>query len=73
MRAVADTNILVSGLLRGGSAPALVLQGIAARRMTPVVCREVMGEYRSVLRRPRLRLLPQHVSELIALVESTAE
>lgn len=73
MRAVVDTNILVSGLLRGGSVPALVLQGIAARRSTPVMRREVIDEYRSVLRRPRLRLLPQDVTELIALIESTAE
>lgn len=73
MRAVVDTNILVSGLLHRGSVPGRVLQDMAARRLVPVVCAEVIDEYRAVLRRPRLRLLPRDVDELLALVEGTAE
>lgn len=73
MRAVVDTNILVSGLLHRGSVPGQVLQDMAAGRVVPVVCAEVMNEYRAVLQRPRLRLLPQDVDELLALVEGTAD
>lgn len=73
MRAVVDTNILVSGLLHRGSVPAQVLQDMVSRRLTPVVCQAVMDEYRAVLQRPRLRLAAQDVHELLALVERTAE
>ncbi len=73
MRAVVDTNILVSGLLHPGSLPAGVLRGIADRVLTPVVCVEVMAEYAAVLPRPRLRLRPGDIGDLLAMVEATAD
>lgn len=73
MRAVVDTNILVSGLLHPGRTPALVLAAIASRRLTPVVCTAVVAEYRRVLPRPRLRLPPADVQLAMALIDGLAD
>lgn len=73
MRAVVDTNILVSGLLRAGSLPAAVLSDIVHGRLTPVVCGEILAEYREVLRRPRLGLHGGDVDAFVALVEHLAD
>jgi putative PIN family toxin of toxin-antitoxin system len=73
MRAVVDTNILVSGMLRSDSPPAAVLRDIAAFRLTPVVCDTVLAEYRDVLQRPRLALNGADIRELLALIEQMSE
>lgn len=73
MRAVVDTNILVSGLLHPGSLPAAVLRGLANRTLVPVVCREIVDEYAAVLSRPRLRLHRGDIDALLALVGACAE
>lgn len=72
MRAVIDTNVLVSALLRPDSVPAAVLRQIAALALEPVVCREIMAEYRAVLPRRRLRLRPHDIEDVLALFEAQA-
>lgn len=72
MRAVIDTNVLVSALLRPDSLPAAVLSQIASLALEPVVCREVMAEYRAVLPRRHLRLRPHDITEVLALFEAQA-
>lgn len=73
MRAVIDTNILVSALLRAESPPAMVVRGVVTYRLTPVVCDAIMAEYRFVLPRPRLGLNHTKVAELLGLFEQQAE
>ena len=73
MRAVVDTNVVVSGLLHPGRLPAQVLVDIAVGRLRPVVCHEVMEEYRSVLPRPRLRIAGEAITELLELLRLTAD
>ena len=73
MRAVVDTNVLVSGLLRADGLPARVLADIASSRLRPVVCDAVMDEYRAVLARPRLRIAAADAAEVLALLRSTAD
>lgn len=73
MRAVVDTNVLVSGLLSAGGPPARVLADIATARLRPVVCDAVMTEYEAVLRRPRLRIAATEADELMLLLRLTAE
>lgn len=73
MRAVVDTNILVSGLLSAGGAPAQVLADIAGNRLQPVLCPEIVAEYRHVLSRPRLRIPPLLAGELLGLIEQTGD
>jgi predicted nucleic acid-binding protein len=73
MRAVVDTNVLVSGLLRADGPPALVLADIGSSRLRPVVCDAVMAEYEAVLRRPRLRIAAADATEVLELLRLTAD
>lgn len=68
MRAVVETNILVSALLRPGSVPDAVLQAIVSGRPTPVVCDAILAEYAEVLSRPRFAFPAGAVEELIVLL-----
>lgn len=73
MRAVVDTNILVSGLMSAGSPPARVLAAMVSGRLRPVLCAEIVAEYRDVLARPHLRMRRDHVAELLVLLAQTAD
>jgi predicted nucleic acid-binding protein len=72
LRAVIDTNVLVSGLLHPGRAPAQVLAAVAQGRLQPVVCDAIMAEYALVLGRPRLALPGPDVSALLKLMGELA-
>jgi putative PIN family toxin of toxin-antitoxin system len=73
MRAVVDTNILVSALLRADGPPGAVLRQIVAQAIQPVVCDAIVAEYRAVLPRRRLRLRTEDIAELLALIEAQAQ
>jgi uncharacterized protein len=71
-RAVVDTNVLVSALLKPGSLPDRVAQAIRHDMLIPVVCAEIVQEYEAVFRRPRLGLPEHDVTELIGLLQTQA-
>lgn len=73
MRAVVDTNVLVSGLMGSIGPPWQVVMAMAAGQIRPVVCAGIVAEYHDVLPRPRLRLRPERAAELLTLIEQTAE
>lgn len=73
MRAVVDTNVLVSGLMHPGRTAALVLDAIARRQLVPVVSADVMAEYQRVLPRPRLRLAAADVHMALNLLAGLAD
>lgn len=73
MRAVVDTNVLVSGLLSPSGPPAKVLAAIAVGSLRLVVCAQIVAEYRAVLARPRLRIRPSQAASLVQLLEQTAD
>lgn len=77
MRAVVDTNVLVSGLMgapgRNQSPPWQVVLAITSDRIRPVVCTAILAEYRAVLSRPQLRIQPERANELLQLIELTAD
>lgn len=66
--AVVDTNVLVSALLKPTSVPALVAQALRRNVLVPVVCADIMDEYRAVLSRPKLGLAATDVAELLQLL-----
>ena len=72
-RAVVDTNILVSALLKPGSPPDAVIQAIRRDLLQPVVCAEIMSEYGDVLPRPRLGLPAADTAELLSLLAVQAQ
>jgi putative PIN family toxin of toxin-antitoxin system len=73
VHAVVDTNVLVSGLLGADGPPGQVVMAIATDRIRPVVCADIMIEYRDVLTRSRLRIRSDRVAELLKLIEQTAD
>lgn len=54
MRAIVDTNVLISGLISKAGAPRTIVDAIVAGRITPVFSPETLAELRDVLARPRL-------------------
>lgn len=66
--AVVDTNVLVSALLKPAGVPARVADALRRNLLLPVVCTEIMGEYRSVLNRRRLGLPAADVDALLHLI-----
>lgn len=73
VRAVVDTNILVSALLRPGSSPDAVVQGVVTRTLTPVLCDAILEEYAVVLARPRFAFSAALVQELLHLLRQQAD
>ncbi|WP_295586323.1 putative toxin-antitoxin system toxin component, PIN family [uncultured Lamprocystis sp.] len=55
MRAIVDTNILISGLLSKAGVPGKIVDAIVAGRITAVFSSETLAELRDVLTRPRLQ------------------
>ena len=55
MRAVVDTNVLVSGLIRPRGPIGLVIRGLRDRRFVSIASRPMLEEIVDVLARPRLR------------------
>lgn len=69
VRAVVDTNVLVSGLLNPSGAPARVLDLILAGAIEPVLSQDVLAEYREVLMRSELALPRLRVDALLEFFE----
>ena len=57
MRAVIDTNVLISGLISKAGFPAKVVDAWVARKFQPVVSEKVIEEYSTVLTRDKFSSL----------------
>ena len=55
--AVIDTNVLVSAMLKFQSAPGQVANAALLGNLIPLLCDEIVAEYREVLNRPKLNLI----------------
>lgn len=72
MKAVIDTNVLISGLISPNGMPARIIDLWLANKITVCVNSEIIEEYLTVLLRPKFRSVgsPQERYELISgLVE----
>jgi len=67
MKAVIDTNVLVSALLaKNPTSPTVrILRAIAEGRFTPLYAPDIIAEYREVLARPHFHFNQKAVSEII--------
>src|SRR5438128_4918531 len=76
MRAVVDTNIFLSALIRAAGVAAAVLKAFRDRRFELVISVPLFDEVRDVLSRPKLvakyRLLPADTQELLQLLGERA-
>ena len=66
MRAVVDTNVLVSALIAPNGTPARLIEEIRRGSLAPVVSPAVLAEYEAVLRRPRFDFPTDCVDDLLA-------
>lgn len=55
MRAVIDTNVLLSGLIRPRGAPGAIVQALRDGRIMPILSRPMLEEIGAVLSRPWLQ------------------
>ncbi len=65
MRAVIDTNVLVSALLTPAGVAAQLLVAIRAVALVPVVSHEILAEYVEVLNRTKFRFAKASVEDLL--------
>jgi len=68
MKAVVDTNVLVSGLLSESGPPGKLINAIETGLLIPVFSEPVLFEYLDVLLRPKLQLDRGLVSELMEIL-----
>ena len=66
MRAVLDTNVIISGLLSPGGNARLVLAMAFTRKFDLIVSAELFAEYEAVIRRPKFRFRPEEIEEALA-------
>src|ERR1035437_8771314 len=62
---VIDTNVVVSGLLNPHGPSARVLDAVLDGRVKLVYDARILAEYRDVLHRPRLKLVPEKIQAFL--------
>ena len=63
--AVIDTNVLVSAALKWKSVPGSIIDLAFNKVIVPLVNKEILEEYRSVLLRPKFHLTEEIVQDII--------
>lgn len=72
MRAVIDTNILVSALLTPNGVSAQLIAAIRSQILTPVVSQSILAEYAEVLNRPKFGFANDRIVFLLEDVRGLA-
>lgn len=72
VRAVIDTNILVSALLTPGGISAQLIAAIRSRSLTPVVSEMILAEYSEVLNRPKFSFANKLIASLLVDMKGLA-
>lgn len=65
-----DANILVSGLLSPYGAPALIVDRMLNKRITPCYDSRIIAEYEDVLRRPKFNFPAEAVDAVLNFILS---
>jgi uncharacterized protein len=73
IRAVIDTNVLVSGLLSPSGNEALIILAIHQGMLRACLSGTILAEYRAVLARPKFDFPPDEIEALIAMLRSNGE
>ncbi len=73
IRAVIDTNVLVSGLLSPSGNEALIILAIHQRLIQPCLSADIITEYAAVLARPKFAFPPDQIEALIAMLRKNGE
>lgn len=73
IRAVIDTNVVVSAMIRSSGNEALVLRAVDLRLVTPCVSLKILREYEEVLLRPKFGFAVDEVRSLLTLIRRHGE
>lgn len=73
IRAVIDTNVLVSGLLTLSGNAALVLLAVHQGLVHPCFSDPILDEYKAVLARPRFGFSPEEIEALLLMFRAKGE
>jgi putative PIN family toxin of toxin-antitoxin system len=73
IRAVVDTNVIVSALISPSGNEALILLAVRQGLIKPYFSDAILQEYAEVLARPKFGFPPDEIEALIALVRSQGE
>jgi putative PIN family toxin of toxin-antitoxin system len=73
IRAVIDTNVLVSGLLSPSGNEALIVLAIRQGLVRPCLSADVLAEYAEVLARPKFSFPPDEIAALLAMLRTQGE
>ncbi len=68
--AVIDTNVLVSAMLKWQSVPGSVMEFALEGFIIPVLNKEIVAEYRTVLARSKFRLDEEIITDIIDSLEN---
>ena len=73
IRAVIDTNVLVSGMLSPSGNEAMVLLALDHRLIRACFSPDILAEYAAVLARPKFAFPPEEIDALLAMLRSNGE
>jgi putative PIN family toxin of toxin-antitoxin system len=73
IRAVIDTNVLVSGLLSPAGNEALIVLAIHQGFVRPCLSEAIIAEYAAVLARPKFAFPPEEIEAVLAMLQSKGE
>ena len=73
IRAVIDTNVVVSGLISPAGNEALILLAVHQGLVHPCFCAEILDEYAAVLARPKFAFPPDEIAAVLDLFRSQGE
>jgi putative PIN family toxin of toxin-antitoxin system len=73
IRAVIDTNVLVSAMIAPSGNEALLLLAINQSLVSPCFSAEILDEYEDVLRRPKFGFEADEIESLIELIRRLGE
>lgn len=73
IRAVIDTNVLVSGLLSPLGNEALIILAIHQGYVRPCFSEEILDEYAAVLARPKFAFPSDEIEALLAMLRARGE
>lgn len=73
MRAVLDTNVIVSGLLSPKGNARLVMAMAFGRKFDLILSEELLAEYETVLKRPKFRFRSDEIDEALTELRRVGE
>ena len=73
IRAIIDTNVLVSGLISPAGNEALIVLAIHQGFVRPCLSEAIIAEYAAVLAHPKFAFPPEEIEALLAMLQSKGE